>query len=159
MIAVTFIALLQRAVDKRTIKPVRKRIRMIKPHTRKRGLHRRIAGTQSFHQQPDERQRRTRCVAQEFKRRDQPLLDLGEIAAERKRWQQSSRSRGAQRGGDARRRIVTMRCGNLIIARQFSGVDRLPHQLVLEAGVRDVEHRRDHFGIGLCRAGPPHRIR
>ena len=42
-----------------------------------------------------------------------------------------------------------MRGGNFKILRQLAGVLGLPHQFVLKARIRDLQHRRDHVGVGF----------
>ena len=88
-------------------------------------------------------------VLQELQRRDQPLLDVGEIAAERKRRQQAGLAGRFQRAGNPLRKIFAMRRRNFIVLRQFAGILGLPRQFVLKAGIRNLQHRRDHVGVGF----------
>src|SRR5262249_56986895 len=74
-------------------------------------LARRRGCEKSSRQQPGEAQRRGR--AQALERRDEPLLDRGEIAAEGKRRQQALIARGRERASDALRRVVAAGVGEL----------------------------------------------
>src|SRR5690242_4220716 len=66
------------------------------------------------------RQLRRRALRglQQLQRRDQPLLDVGKIAAERERRQQPRLARRFQRGRDPLRKILAIRGGNRKIPRQ-----------------------------------------
>ena len=101
-------------------------------------------------QQSCEIKRRALRLLQDLQRRDQPLLDLGKIAAERKRRQQAGVPRRLQRGLDPLRHILAMRGRNLKILRQLAFVLGGARQFVLDARIRHLQHRRDHVGVGLA---------
>ncbi len=94
-------------------------------------------------------QRRTLRRLQHLQRRNQPLLDVGEIAAERERWQQARFARRLQGGLDALRKVFAMGWWDLEILRQLAGILGLPRQFALKTGVRNREHRRDDLGVGF----------
>ncbi len=111
----------------------------------------RIRGARkSLPQQSRQPLRRVLGVLQDLQCRKQPLLGLGEIAAERKRWQQAGLARRLQRARDPLRKILPMRRRDLKILRQLAGIPGLPRQFGLEAGVRNRQasprsHRRRNF--------------
>src|SRR5262249_49106213 len=79
---------------------------MVEPHARETvaRLARPRGCEKSARQQSGEAQRRRR--AQQLERRDEPLLDRGEIAAEGKRRQQPLLARSPERARDALGRVV-----------------------------------------------------
>jgi len=81
--------------------------------------------------------RRALRVLQELQRRDQPLLDIGKIAAERKLRQQTGFARRLQRACNPLGIILAMNSGNFEILRQLAGILGLPRQFGLKTGVGD----------------------
>jgi hypothetical protein len=94
-------------------------------------------------------QRRVLCILQNLKRRNQPLLDLGEITAEWKRRQQPGFARGLQNSRDPLRRVVARMRLYFVVPRQLARIPGDARQLVLKARIRDRQQRRDDVGIGF----------
>src|SRR6516225_10031994 len=99
---------------------------MVEPHARETvaRLARRRGCEKSPRQQAREVEQRSR--AQQLERRDEPLLDRGEIAAEGKRRQQARFARGRERARDALGRVVAAGGGELEALLDLAGIARAP---------------------------------
>src|SRR5262249_60840249 len=93
---------------------------MLEPHAGEAvaRLARRRGCEESSRQETGEAQRRGR--AQQLERRDEPLLDRGEIAAERKRREQSLFARGGERAREGLGGVVPGGGGGVADGVQFS---------------------------------------
>src|SRR5262245_45903694 len=110
---------------------------MVEPHAREAvaQLARGRGCEKSSRQQAREVEQRSR--AQAVERRDEPLLDRGEIAAEGKRRQQALVARGSERARDARGRVVAAGGGQLEASLDLASIARPPQQFILETRIGD----------------------
>src|SRR5262245_32603436 len=129
---------------------VASRLRDGRPHAREAvaRLARRRGCEKSPRQQTREVERRSR--AQAVERRDEPLLDRGEVAAEGKGRQQALVARSPERARDARGRVVAAGGGELEALLDLASIARAPQQFILETRIGDREHRRDHVAVALA---------
>src|SRR5215831_11715876 len=95
---------------------------MLEPHAREAvaQLARWRGREKCSRQETGKPQRRRR--AQQLERRDEPLLDRGEIAAEGKRRQQALVARWRERARDARGRVVAAGGGELEALLDLAGI-------------------------------------
>ena len=84
------------------------------------------------------------------KRRDQALLDLGEIGAERKCRQQAGIGGRLQRALDRIRRVVARRRRQRERPLDLAGILGLAQQFALEARVGDRQHRGDDVAVAFA---------
>ena len=103
----------------------------------------------SLPQQPEQARWRALGLLQGLQSRDQPLLDIGEIAAEWKRGQQARIAGRAKCRSYPVRIILAIDGRNLEILMELSGAPGLPLEFVLKAGIGDLLHRCDHVGVGF----------
>src|SRR5262249_58857492 len=108
---------------------------MIEPHARETvaQLARRRGCEKSPRQHAREVEWRGR--AQALERRDEPLLDRGEIAAEGKRRQQALVARGSERARDALGRIVAAGGRELEARLDLASILSAPQQVILETRI------------------------
>src|SRR5215471_18347409 len=97
-------------------------------------LARHCAGEQATRREA--REPRRGGAAQQLQRRQQALLGVGEIAAERKRWNESLLAGRRERLLDPLRRVVAVFARQLEAPLDLAGILGAADELVLETGIR-----------------------
>src|SRR5262249_27355906 len=120
--------LLQRRAQQRLPGALHRASGMVERHAREAVAQ--VAGRRGCEKAPRQQAREVerRGRAQALERRDEPLLDRGEIAAEGKRQQQALVARGRERASDALGRVVAAGGRQLEALLDLAGIARAPQQ-------------------------------